>query len=762
MFRALRAPAALVGLVLGLAALLRAQDPADRVALEQLRDSLAAVGDSAALKRLEAATVEVAKRDRGDPLIHLRMGFIAYRLGELTAKSHFDDAAGEFEWAAELRPHWPYPWYGDGLAELALGEHGIIAIENLRQALGKDYLSKAVRAFAKAAEADPGFADATLDLARTALAQRIGPRLDLALRAVREAAASPAGASPAVQLARGRVEREVGNADSGLAAFRAYLAAGGDSGIGLLEQARTHYYAHETAAGARAYFAGARASAAAAAVALYRSDLTWIATPAELAAFDALDGGPARAEWLAAFWQRRDVAEVRAAGERLAEHYRRWFYAARNFRLVSRHRHYDITERYRSAQADVDDRGVVYLRHGVPDRRATYVASDSIEPNETWLYHRPDGDLIFHFVARKAVQDYKLVESLADALTSGFRGALALQAPYGVDPATAGLFASRSDLSPLYARLGTLVGSASVRRALTEERGLGQRSIALGMTTDSYRRAFEVPLEAIVSEFVVGDPGAAGPALHVVFAIPAHRLAPVTDAGRVVYPLAFRLYVADRGGGAGSLVARLDTTRVFAAPHPLPDGSYLTGQLAVPVPPGTYTYRLLVEQTGGAAAAAAGGVVTRDSVVADTLTGRQFAVSDLVLGRIGSGLIWSDRGDTVFLNPLDRFPEGSAAELYYEVYGLPAGTPYRTTIRLERQGGGGRSLFGAVSRLFGRGRAPVRLDFDAPSDGPVTRVHRRLDLGDAPRGTYALTVRIGDPATGATRTHSRPLTVVAR
>src|SRR5438876_6015247 len=38
-----------------------------------------------------------------------------------------------------------------------------------------------------------------------------------------------------------------------------------------------------------------------------------------------------------------------------------------------------------------------------------------------------DLDLIFHFVARDDVQDYKLVESLADAVVAGFRGALALQ-----------------------------------------------------------------------------------------------------------------------------------------------------------------------------------------------------------------------------------------------------------------------------------------------------------------------------------------------
>lgn len=733
----------------------RAQSPAQRAALDTLRDSLSGATDTVALKRLETATIAVAKQNRDDAMIHLRLGFIAYRLGELSGKSHVDDAAGEFEWAAQLHPDWPLPWYADGLAELALGEHFVIGFENLREILGKDYLSKAAAAFAKATEADPSFAQATVDLARAALTQRISPRLDLALRAAREAAASPAGQNPAVQLARGRVELAVGNADSALVAFHRYVTVGGDSGVGLLEEARTDYFANRPRAGEAAYEAGALRGGAAAA-GLYRADLAWIASPAELAGFDSLQTGSDRAQWLMSFWERRDVADARAPGERLAEHYRRWFYAERNFRLLSRHRHYDITERFRPGQDEFDDRGVIYLRHGAPDRRATYVASDSVEPNETWLYHRDDGDLIFHFVARKGVQDFKLVESLADALSSGLSGAMSLQGRRSLGPVASGLFASRADMNPVYARLGDRVGSENTRGVLTTERALGQRSIEIGTRTDSYRQRFDQPLDVTTSRFIVGDSSAAGRGekLHVVFAIPAGRLEPVSDSGRVVYPLAFRLYVSD---AAGQLVASLDTARVFAARQPLPDGSYLTGQLGAAVPAGVFTYRLLVEQIGRVA----GNLVTDDSVKVDALSGRQFAMSDLVVGRAGSGLVWNDRGDTVYLNPLDEFPTASAAELYYEVYGLPTGMTYHTLIRLDHVGG--RSGIGALLHLFGGGaRAPVTLEFDAASDGVVSRVHRRIDLRDVPRGSYVLHIRLVDPATGVTIERAHPFTVVSR
>jgi len=738
-----------LGALLASALPLAAQAPAERAVIERLRDSLAGVTDSSALKRLEAGLIEQAKRDRDDPMIHLRLGWIAYRLGELAGKGgkpHLEDAAGEFEWATELRPEWPHPWFGLGHAELALGEHAVIAIENLRQQLGKDYLSKAARAFARATEADPAFAQATIDLATTALGQRIRPRLDVALEAVRLAVASPAGANPGVQLARGRIEREVGEVDSALVGFQAFLAVGGDSGVGMLELARTRYVGRRP--GARAtYLDGARAARSPEALAAYRADLSWIATGAELEAFDSVAAGEARRAWLRQFWEQRDFESARDSGERLAEHYRRWFYARRNFFLVSRHRHYDITEVHRTDQREFDDRGLIYLRHGEPDQRASHVGV-GVEPNLSWLYRRPGGDdQVFHFVAREDVQDYKLVESLADVLGFG----TAVRAQGARDPRVAELYSSRADFGPAYRRVADGMGAPGP--VLAEERRVGRRAIALGTQSDSYDRRFAAPLAAVAGDFVVGPDGAdAGQVIHVVFAVPAGRLAPTAgaDGSGARYPLHFRLVVAD---SAGRPVARLDTLRVFTAREPLRGSSYLVGRLALEVPPGALRYRLLISTPDGTG----GDLIARDSLVVPRLEGRRFTASDLVMGREGSGLVWTRARDTVLLNPLDRVPEGGTVELYYEVYGLTRASPYHTVVRLERVGG--RSLFG---RLFGGGRAPVLLEFDAAADGPVTRVHRGVALGDAGRGTYRLSVTVTDPLTEQTVTRTRRFEVVAR
>lgn len=729
------------------------QAPADRANLEALRDSLSLVKDSVALSRLELATIEVAKQNRDDPMIHLRLGFIAYRLGELTKnKDHYDDAAGEFEWAGELRPDWPYPWYGQGLAELALGEHTAIAIENLRQMLGKDYLSKAAKAFARATEADPGFASAVVDLANTALTQRIRPRLDVALTAVRLAAASPAGRSPDVQLVRGRVERVAGETDSAAAAFRAYIDLAGDSGIGYLELARTTYLARRPSDGWIAYFNGARVARSPEAVALYRLDLSWIADSAELGAFDLRTAPGERAEWLNTFWSKRDAAEARDVGERMAEHYRRWFHANREFRLVSRHRHYDVTERYRSSQLEFDDRGIIYLRHGEPDRRARYV-NPNVEANESWLYQRPSGDLVFHFVARDDVNDYKLVESLVDVL--GF--SRAVRASTTMDGQVSELYTSRQNFGALYNRIGN--SQRAMGNVLATERAQGRRDILLGTTSDSYTRHFDLPMAVVASAFVTGQGTASGDStgqlLHVVFAIPGERLssAAAEAAGGLRYPLQFRLIVADT---TGQVVAQHDTLRVFAARQPVRHPDYLTGRIALPVPPGRYVYRLLVATPDGGAGDLINGAARIDSLAPD-----RFAVSDVVVGREGSGLVWhTPAGDTVRLNPLQRFPQGSGVHLYYEIYGLARGAGYHTVVRLEREGG--RSLFGAIGRLFGGGRSPVLLEFDAPSEGRLTRVQRGIELRDVAKGTYRLVVTISDPATGASVTRTERFQVVDR
>jgi hypothetical protein len=424
--------------------------------------------------------------------------------------------------------------------------------------------------------------------------------------------------------------------------------------------------------------------------------------------------------------------ELRAEGERLREHYRRLFYARKNFYLTSLNRIYDIVERYRSGSRDFDDRGVIYIRHGEPTSRATY-AAPGLEPNESWRYARPEGDLIFHFVAREDVQDFRLVESLFDVL--GFSTALALKgglaATDGGDPMAQQLLLSRERLAPIYGRLQT-AGKISTGRFQDEERQVGQASIALGTKTDSYELEFPDELKVKTQVLAVGrDSG--GSEVQIAYAIAGAGLEPVTVTQGYLYTVRVRFVAMDR---LGKVAATMDTTRHFVAPAPVPDGEHLVGRVAVKVPPGLLTYRLALQQ-----GEESGIVLPRDTVRVGQPTSTALALSDLVLGSRGTNLYWrrTDK-DTVMFNPLRVFKRGEEMELYYELEGLGSGTPYTVRISVRKRGGGG----GIFRKIFGGGGAAISLKFDEQATFPVASSTRALDLKQLKPGHYTLEVIVDD------------------
>src|SRR5690606_3758565 len=153
------------------------QRPAERVELERLRDSLAAMSDLPSLRQGAAALVAEARTNSRAAMLHLRLGLIGLRMGDLTTGSerrrHFADARGEFEWATQEQPGWPWGWYGLGLAELGVGDSEFVLFRGLQTMLGRDALTRSVNAFARSAEADPSFVSALVELGNTVLRQRV-------------------------------------------------------------------------------------------------------------------------------------------------------------------------------------------------------------------------------------------------------------------------------------------------------------------------------------------------------------------------------------------------------------------------------------------------------------------------------------------------------------------------------------------------------------------------------------------------------------
>ena len=718
-------PFALLGMV---PLRLQAQAPADREVLERFRDSLATTIDSMGLLALEKRLIDSTKSDRTNGVLHLKLGFLSLRLGELGGHSHYDDAASEFQWAIDLQPSWPYAWYGMGLAEYGVGDSQVSFITGLKTMLGKDALTRSAVAFAKSAEVDPAFVRGLVDLANTALRQRVNIKLGVAREALRRAGSTTAGSDPQVLLARGRVEREVGDGDSALAAFNGYLQHGADRGLGLLEVARTLFLLGRFD-GTAPYYQGASTDDSTT-VAGYRSDLATIASDSVLLEFDQ-QRGVRRTQYLKRFWGQRDRIGLRSDGERLREHYRRLFYARKNFQLTSNNRHYDIVERYRSGSRDFDDRGVIYIRHGEPSSRATY-AAPGLEPNESWRYSRADGDMIFHFIAREDVQDFKLVESLFDVL--GFSDAVKLQGQAGTasDNAMAEqLMLSREQLSPIYRRLHG-AGGVTTGRYQSEERRVGQASIALGTTSDSYELRFSQELKAHTEVLAVGT-DSSGPQVQIAYAIAGSSLEPVTVTRGYLYSVRVRFVATDM---QGQVVSSLDTTRHFVAPAPVPPGEHLVGRVSAPVPQGALQYRLAIQQ-----GEAAGVTLPSDSVRVGPANPTSLGLSDLVLGSRTANLSWRRTpDDTVVFNPLRTYRRSDEMELYYEIEGLRP-SPYTVELEVRKRGSSG----GLFRKIFGGGGgAAIRLKFQEQATTPFVTTHRTLRLDRLKPGDYELDLLVVD------------------
>ncbi|HEU5219554.1 MAG TPA: hypothetical protein VFU23_12920, partial [Gemmatimonadales bacterium] len=219
--RSARAVAAVLLLCTG-ASRLPAQSVEQRRALDAFRDSLAAVTDSSVLAGQESRLLTQARKNRNDAFLHLRLGHLALRQADVGGSSHFDDAASEFKWSAELAPQWPYAWYGLGLSEFALGARAQER-QDAGATLAHDAWARASEAFGRAAALEPGLASRLEELARQALRARAQARAavvrDALLRAARDARGQREGR---LILALGRIQREMG--DTGArASFAAYL-----------------------------------------------------------------------------------------------------------------------------------------------------------------------------------------------------------------------------------------------------------------------------------------------------------------------------------------------------------------------------------------------------------------------------------------------------------------------------------------------------------------------------------------------------------
>ena len=775
---------------------LHAQAPADRSALLAYADSLAAVTTVDQVRDLEAARV-------GGTLGLIRSGLAALRRGELGQdRGPYDQAIQLLERAIDGEGRWPYPWFALGVTQMASYRRAFVVKATNYSPAGASYREAALRSFARAIANDSTFVPAADALAGITLS--LGHRLlpKMLAEPLRRVEFVP-GTAPQVHLAAANVAFGNQEYERTLEILGDYLRRGGDRGVAGVEQARTLSALKRPEEAAAAYLAGLTGLTETGRLA-YREDLGWVAGQDEIDVLDtlALTAVPA---WVGQFWRERDALNLRAPNERLIEHLRRWVYAHENFLS---HRPDDVPANaegfgpqdqsslfevgaiaevmtevaggipafrtYRRTQWELDDRGVMYLRHGEPTKRVSSVAGP---PNESWAYDLPEGRRVFHFLGSRALGtqsattltaslplDADMLDARADLdsryalladriqrleaqarTNQSLNAALAREA--GLEASTPGSTVISTGINAQ--SVNNAIANQSMTRlgadVLWREAARNRGAIAAAVATDGYPQHYKTSLDAIVQVYGVGFGKGETQRILTVFAVPGTRLVPRRrpDGGPgVLYPINFRVIALDRGTG---VIRQLDTTRTFLAPDTLRGDQHLSGLLELAVPAGAYQVRALVSQPGQEAGTGVG----RDSVriPADP---RDMILSDLILGRTESGLAWSYGGEKIPLNPLNAVPKGNGVELFYEVGGLVAGQKYTVTSTVRK----------AEDKPTARPQLQVGFDFTASAS--YERVSRGLGLANLKPGAYVLSVAVAEQGSGRQVRRERALNVLPR
>jgi GWxTD domain-containing protein len=607
----------------------------------------------------------------------------------------FDRARGIFRRAHEQAPEWALPYYGIGLAEGGKGDWLVGEPLNLGTRVGHGAYRSAIKALVAATERDPALTAAIVELDRIATALRDTSVNTVVLGAVRRAVERGNG-DPVTLMVLGRRERAAGETSASVTTLQRVLAGGTDSSLARFELGRT-LLTEGREQGDSLYFTSAL-SGDSATIAEIRADLVPIAEANELAAFDVLDGD-GRELFLRRFWNDRARRDLRSPAERLVEHYRRLRYAREQFALSNNRRYYGARDLYRAPGSEtLDDRGVVYVRHGEPDQRLRPHLFGLL-PNETWQYRRADGDLLMHFSAGGQgveggdLSDYRLVSSIFD-----LRGN---RMPQDM------LIASRFEASDMYEKIMSW-GPHGRARMIREERKLGERSAVTGTQTDGFELHFREPLENSTDLVAVGRVGSSS-RLQLIYGLPA------VEAGSEVR---LRLALFDSTGRVERWLDSAATTEAMG-------GGGSGGRFELPAPAGKWYYRFALE------IGTAGMVTPRDSVVIPDLVGSSLAVSGIGLGQLGSHIRWvTSPTDTALLSPGREYEPDSELQLYYEIYGLAPRSPFQTSVVVaDKQG----------NRV---GRHRLRFTFSEEGQGDITRIRRGLTLGGLGKGEYWLEVRV--------------------
>lgn len=575
------------------------------------------------------------------------------------------------------------------------------------------------------------------------------------------------------------------------AADQPEAVGGSRSGLLSLEAARTAFLAGRPDA-ADTYWEGCD-QARPGVLDEYWRDFVAVATPEEAAGWSTARSQPESERSAAACgvlrraWAERALRDGVSVPHRLALHYQRLRYAREHYYLVGGGTRLGPQTRLLSVQVgrldgtELDDRGLVYVRLGEPDRTATFsgVQSDfhsigapdlvisptCYQPNVTWAYDLPGGTRLYHFSSLEGSANWWLIENLHDVYRCGDptaaigNGSQATLNPIVSNKSApisqiawlvlGNLYMSRAALDADYGTLShrivasgptsgaeadglrSISGSTlSLQGEFAEERQAGFDVTREMLTQVLPRPAIraDVPLIYSTLQFRAPDP-ASGEVTRVWLTgvAEAERLAghPDDDGG-------FRYEVRATFSAVGESDEVHQRTALFTlrSPTKLKADAGVPVRLALDLPPGDYDFSVIVQDANDERPRPAGNSGYGPLRVR-RYDGRLPQLSDVAFAP-DSGGSWSPApGVALPVTPVHTMNAARHAWLYFEAYGLSTHGGYTTEVRLQPKDEG------EAFALTYPGAAPA-------SSTSATPTLLRLELGEAEPGEYGVVVTVTD------------------
>ena len=595
-----------------------------------------------------------------------------------------------------------------------------------------------------------------------------------------------------------RWTREEGGPDTGykwLAVTRLWLRAGNGAkaemalqnadgrvppGLILMDQARVAFLTGQTAVGNQAYWKGCELADETASIE-YWLDIESLATPAEIEEWDRFRRLPSNqadlCSFLRRFWGERALASTLSVAARLDLHYDRIRYALDTYRRRGGKKGPVFsTEIGRPVNAVYDDRGLLYLRMGEPDRMTTFagnpaiqshdVSAECFQPNESWAYDYPDGTKVYHFTTGGGTDDWWLIENLGlvyrcgDPDASG-GGVLSPVNQYTFANLGASaylvlkdLYQSRQGLDPRYARMAQQMyytnpltsgeprktggqGALEAYNQLQKERDLTFADARFAIHEVPERPDVDTGSRLLVEDLQFRSPkDRADTRVWLNGVVEAQFLTPV-----ILPDSTFRYRVEARWAvlGDDGEFQRFQTEAEAYSDRRLGADESLPVRIQADLPPGHYRYTVLFRDVhrppdGGQRQ---GNYYKSDVVVQDFSAGTP-ALSDVAVAA-DSGGSWSPSpGVALRASPTHMMGRDGVGFIYFEAYNLAPGGRYTTTVRLEPKDDDDAEDF------------TLTYAGDAGEGNTVAKRVLRLELHDTKPGWYTMEITVKDEQSGQT------------